>query len=144
MSFQEELEKTLDAALQEKRQEDEATQAFERESLRLRQDRVLPLFSEAVRAFCHKLQAGDAELFNGGSIRLIAKWKRLEYSLVFEPDAAQRVVVCSSSFDDEPGEPFTLDSLTESAIQHKIEAFAFRVVTGRQRSVYESRGVLSF
>ena len=144
MGFQEELEKTLEAALQEKREEHEAVQSFDREWQKLRESRVLPLLQEAAHAFGKKLNGGRAGFSNGSAV-LGANWENREHSLTFRPDKKDQMVICSSTFQDDPEESFTLDALDEQAIKNKVEAFGYRIITGKRRepeSVYEKRGLL--
>lgn len=144
MSFRDEVAETLRQALEEKRSEEDAVTAFEREWQSLRASCVLPLLKEAAEALVEAIHQGRAGFVNG-SVTLSTNSENQEHWLTFRPDSKAKMVSCASSFKDEQEEPFSLEGLTENVIKAKVQGFVYRVARGKKReegSVYEGRGLL--
>ena len=96
---------------------------------------ILPVLKTAKAVFEKAGVSADAN-FQNGSVALGAMWNNryssFDHTLRFSPDQEKRQAVCSSSFEGEEDEPFTLDRLSEATVQAKVKRFAYLVARGEQ------------
>lgn len=133
MSFENDLQEAIQMALDERKQEEAGRYAFDSGWENLRREMVLPVLESAAKIISTKLRGSQAQNDNGGVVLEVVwteKQRRFEHALRFSPDREKREVICSSSLPGDGAERFTLENLTETAVEMKVKQFAYTLARG--------------
>lgn len=135
MGFEEDLKEVIEKARAEKAQEEQEGRSFDTRWEDLRRGMILDVLENAAKVMKDPLGGAQASIDNGGVV-LGAVWTsrgKFQHTLKFSPDRDHRVAVYSSSLDGDEPESFSLDNLTESAVEQKVRQFAYIIARGAKQ-----------
>ena len=122
MSFEDELRGVIQQARDERQRYEKEGNDFDSQWLKTRESYVWTLFKEAEKAFRAEQISAEANLTNGSIVLGVARddpRQNYRYTLKLSPEKETRTVICSSTIPGSENESFTLDHLTQHAIQRE-------------------------
>ncbi|HXO18616.1 MAG TPA: hypothetical protein VOA87_01700 [Thermoanaerobaculia bacterium] len=141
MTFADDLSETIQQVRAEMAKAEQERRDFDAKWNALREDTILPMLKAAAEVITRESRRETLANLHNGSVFLKVGWRRghdFHYSLTLSPDREVRQIKCSSSFESDPGESFTLDTSIMAEVENRIKRFVRAIEMDKEQ--HESKG----